>query len=612
MFHMQKIWSYIKRNWTSYSLIAILLLIVDGAQLFMPYLMRRSINLVEGINTGKVYAFIYQYIILNKDSLSKTIILPVQDLYRFATYYLLFAILVVVGRFTYMYFVRKNALAFEYKTQTSLFDKYLTLPDSFFHNHEIGDLMSRANNDTVSVRRFMVMGLIAAFDIIFMGTASLLLMFLLSPSLTAIVLIPLALLILLTKIMSAKIHAVYKKIQDTFGEITTRVRESLIGMNVIRTFGREKFYLKLFGDTCSRYMKLNMNLAKLMGVFHPAISWIVTFVTLLVFLVGGRQVIQGRLNLGILLQFSQYISMLSWPMMAFGFVVNMLQRASISMNRIDEIMTIPSIMESQKVIIEPDLRSHQINMKNLSYTYPDDSRKEILSHLNLLINQGEVIGITGPTGSGKTTLISLLLRIWEPPSGSIIMDGHDITELDIDFLHKQVAYVPQVSFLFSATVRENLIFGNVKASQEEIEQVIDLACIRQDVNGMEKGLDTLVGERGLTLSGGQKQRICFARAILSNRPILIMDDSLSAVDPETEERMTNQLKLHCTKNQLTCLLISHRISALSWANRVAVVKHGRIEEIGSHDELVATKHGYYYNLYKMQYLEGLKGLNHGN
>lgn len=611
MYLMQKIGNYIKRNWSSYLLIAILLLIVDGAQLFMPYLMRRSINLVEGINAGKVYAFTYRFLISSKASSIKSIVLPVQDLYRFSVYYLLFAILVVVGRFIYMYFVRKNALAFEYKTQTSLFDKYLSLPDSFFHNHEIGDLMSRANNDTVSVRRFMVMGLIAAFDIIFMGSASLVLMFLLSPMLTAIVLIPLALLIILTKFMSARIHSVYKKIQDTFGEITTRVRESLIGMNVIRTFGREKFYLQLFGDTCHRYMKLNMNLAKLMGAFHPAISWIVTFVTLLVFLVGGKLVIQGNLNLGILLQFSQYISMLSWPMMAFGFVVNMLQRASISMNRIDEIMTIPSIMDSQKISIQPTLSNHHIEIKNLSYTYPDDSKKEILSDLNLQIDSGEVIGITGPTGSGKTTLISLLLRIWEPPAGTITMGGTDVTEMDIDFLHHQIAYVPQVSFLFSATVRDNLIFGNVKANHVEMEQVLDLACIRQDISGMEKGLDTLVGERGLTLSGGQKQRICFARAILSKRPILIMDDSLSAVDPETEELITNQLKQYCSKNQLTCLLISHRISALSWTNRIAVVKQGKIEEIGSHDDLVTKQHGYYYNLYKMQYLEGLKGLNHG-
>jgi ATP-binding cassette subfamily B multidrug efflux pump len=612
MFLMQKIWGYIKKNWTSYILIAVLLLIVDTAQLCMPYLMRRSINLVEGINTGKVYSFVYQYLVINNKTHSNVTSLPVRDLYSFALYYLLFAILVVVGRFVYMYFVRKNALSFEYKTQTSLFDKYLTLPDSFFHNHEIGDLMSRANNDTVSIRRFMVMGLIAGFDIFFLGTASLLLMLFLSPLLTSIVLIPLGLLIILTKFMSARIHAIYKKIQDTFGEITTRVRESLIGMNVIRTFGREKFYLGLFSKTCSRYMTLNMSLAKLMGLFHPAITWIVTFVTLLVFLIGGRLVILGKMDLGVLLQFSQYISMLSWPMMAFGFVVNMLQRASISMGRIDEIMTIPSIIDTQLINKEPDLLTHQITIKNLSYAYPDETTKNILSHLDLSIGQSEVIGITGPTGSGKTTLISLILRIWEPPKKTIYMGDHDIADLNIDFLHQQIAYVPQVSFLFSATVRENLIFGNVKASQEEIENVINISCMRQDIEAMDKGLDTLVGERGLTLSGGQKQRLCFARAILSNRSILVMDDSLSAVDPETEEKITQQLKKHCTLHHLTCILISHRISALSWANRIAVVKHGKIDEIGSHDELVSKEQGYYYNLYKMQYLEGLKGLNHGN
>ena len=609
---MHKIWSYVKKNKASYLFIAILLLIVDGAQLFMPYLLRRAINLVEDIYTSKSLSFIYKYLWKNSGYLFKGTIPKTQSLYYLAFYYLLFAILIVVGRYVYMSFVRKHALSFEYKTQTALFDKYLSLPDSFFHSNEIGDLMARANNDTVSVRRFMIMGLIAAFDIFFMGTASLLLMFLLNRTLTAIVLIPLGLLIILTKIMSAKIHAVYKKIQDTFGEITTRVRESLIGMNVIRTFGREKFYLKLFSDTCTRYMSLNMNLAKLMGIFHPAINWIVTFVTLIVFLVGGRLVILNKMNLGILMQFSQYISMLSWPMMAFGFVVNMLQRASISMNRIDEIMLIPSIQDTQKVSLTPDLPEHSIVVKNLNYAYPGESSQGVLSHLGLSIGQGEVIGITGPTGSGKTTLISLLLRVWEPPSQTIFLGGHDITDLDIDFLHRQIAYVPQVSFLFSATVRENLIFGRVDAKPQEIEEAMDIACIRPDIEGMEKGLDTLVGERGLTLSGGQKQRLCFARAILSKRPILIMDDSLSAVDPETEEKIIDRLKKHSLEAGLTCLLISHRISALSWAGKIAVVKHGAIEEIGSHEELIEKKQGYYYNLYKMQYLEGLKGLTHGN
>jgi len=583
---MKRIWSYINENFKIYVVIIVLLLLVDTAQLIMPIIIRDAINNIETAKNVKL-------------------------LYISATYLILLAIVIVVARYIYNSFVRRSALKFEYQTELALFKKYLALPDSFFHTNEIGDLMARVNNDTRVLRRFLIMGLISAVDIVFLGLSSIIMMVYLSPKLTMLIIIPLAFLIFITRFVSTMFHKIFKEIQDTFGEITTRIRETLVGMRVIRTFVREDFYSKLFKEVCTGYLKINITLGKVMGVFEPSITLLVNISLLLIYLFGGQMVINEKLTLGTLVAFSQYVQTLAWPMMAFGFIVNLYQRANIALKRIEEILNTPSVDEAQKVKIYPELKADSLKVKNLSFSYPDARENLVLKEVTFELKRGEILGLTGPTGSGKTTLLSLILRVWEPPKEAIFLDNYDITTLDLDQYRKNFSYVSQESFLFSETLRENLNFGRPNASEEEIIKFAKIACIWDDIEKYNDGLNTLVGERGVSLSGGQKQRVAIARALITGNPILILDDPLSSVDSETEQKILSNLREYLREKQIMCIIVSHRVAALSWANRIGVLRSGKLIEFGTHQELIDRK-CYYYHIYRQQYLEGLKALNNAN
>lgn len=580
---MKRITQYLIAHKNEYIFILLILLLVDVAQLFIPMIIRSAINNISQLK-----------------SMDQLIL---SSLWLFG-----FAIIVTVGRFVYGVSLRKMALSFDYQNQLALYEKYLQLPDSFFHTHEIGDLMSRISHDTLSIRRFMIMGLVSAIDIVFMGITSLMMMIYLSPYLSMMAILPLIVLIFITRYFSRHIHGIFKKIQQTFGSITSSVRETLIGMKVIRTFTREDYYLKRFTDLCQSYLKINMTLAKLMGVFHPSIGLLVSITTFIVYLVGGKLVMDQTISLGNLIAFAQYIQTLSWPMMAFGFVVNLYQRSSISLKRIEEILASPSADALQKLKLKPDFISPSINIKNLNFTYPE-SKKAIIKELNLEISNGQILAITGPTGSGKTTLISLLLRIWDAPTQNIFMNEHSIDSIELDYYRSQFSYVSQDTFLFSASIKENIAFGKPDASMEEIIRVSKLSELHSDLDQFDQGYDTLIGERGVTLSGGQKQRLALARALLMERPFLILDDPLSAVDPETEEKIIEKLKAYLREKNYVCIMISHKITGLAWADKIVVIDKGEISEQGKHEDLVQKK-GYYAYLYKKQFLEGWKELNH--
>jgi ATP-binding cassette subfamily B protein len=507
--------------------------------------------------------------------------------------------------------MRRFAIRFEHTKRKQLFQKYLALHDSFFFENEIGDLMARANNDTIAVRRFLVMGLLSMYDIVVLGVGALAIMLTKAPTLTLWIVLPLAILIILSRLVSSHMHRLYKQIQETFADITTSVRETLVGMNVIRTFCRETFYMNKFIDICSSYLRINLNLGRLMGLFNPAIAMVISITILLITIIGGYQVMNDIITLGTLVEFTQYIQLLAWPMMAVGFVVNMYQRASISMDRIQEILTTPSADAEQRIVLKPHLEMKVISVKNLSFAYPQQNRESAIQNLSLDLHKGENIGITGPTGSGKTTILSLLLRIWDPPENTIFIDDIDVTHIHIDTLRKQFAYVPQVSFLFSNTVWENLRFGKPDAQKEEIMEAARIARVLEDVEKLDHGFDTIIGERGVTLSGGQKQRLALARALVTQRPFLILDDSLSAVDPETEEIIIQNLKEHLRKSEQTCIIVSHRITTLYWLDKIAVIEKGKITESNSPNALIESQKGYFYRLYHYQYLEGLEGLKNG-
>jgi ATP-binding cassette subfamily B protein len=589
---MKHIWFFIKENSKWYLLIAFLLLIVNGAQLVMPLFIGNIIDYISIDNPSTITTF--------------------SPIWINAMYFAIAAFSIVIFRVIYINIMRKFAIHFEHTKRKQLFEKYLSLPDSFFFDNEIGDLMARANNDTISVRRFLVMGLLSLYDIFILGVGALVIMLVKAPTLTLWIVLPLAILIFLAQFVSKRMHKLFKAIQETFADITTRVRETLVGMNVIRTFCRETYYMKRFVDVCSSYLRINVNLGKLMGLFHPAIAMVISLTIIVITVIGGYQVMHGLITLGTLVEFTQYIQLLAWPMMAVGFVVNMYQRASISLARIQEILTTPSADASQRILLKPALSMDTISIQNLTYSYPLQNKEHAIQNLSLQLHKGESIGITGPTGSGKTTILSLLLRIWDPPENTIFVDDYDITHLDLKMLRRQFAYVPQVSFLFSNTVWENLRFGKPDASEDEIMEAARIARVLEDVKMLDHGFDTIIGERGVTLSGGQKQRLALARALVTQRPFLILDDSLSAVDPETEEIIINNLKAHLKKTNQTCIIISHRITTLHWLDKIAVIEKGKLTEFDTPSRLIESEKGYFYRLYHYQYLEGLEGLQNGN
>ncbi len=588
---MKQIWIFVRENLRWYILIGLLLLIVNGAQLVMPIYIGNIIDYITTNNPSSIAN--YHPIWIN------------------AVYFTSAAFAIVIFRIIYINIMRRFAIHFEHTKRKQLFQKYLALHDSFFFENEIGDLMARANNDTIAVRQFLVMGLLSMYDIFVLGVGAIVIMLTKAPTLTLWIVLPLAILIFLSRFVSKRIHKLFKRIQETFADITTRVRETLVGMNVIRTFCRETYYMNRFIDICSSYLRINLNLGKLMGLFHPAIAMVISLTILLITIIGGYQVMNGMITLGTLVEFTQYIQLLAWPMMAVGFVVNMYQRASISMGRIQEILTTPSADAEQRIVLKPTLEMKTISINNLSFSYPLQNKEGAIQNLSLQFHKGESIGITGPTGSGKTTILSLLLRIWDPPENSIFVDDIDVTHIHIDTLRKQFAYVPQVSFLFSNTVWENLKFGKPDAQKEEIMEAARIARVLEDVKKLDHGFDTIIGERGVTLSGGQKQRLALARALVTQRPFLILDDSLSAVDPETEEIIIQNLKEHLRKSGQTCIIVSHRITTLYWLDKIAVIEKGKLTEFDSPNALIESKKGYFYRLYHYQYLEGLEGLQNG-
>ncbi|MCK5848817.1 MAG: ABC transporter ATP-binding protein [Caldisericia bacterium] len=588
---MKQIWYFIKENRNWYILIAFLLLIVNAAQLAMPLFIGSIIDFISTENPH--------------------LITDISPIWINTIYFLIASLSIVFGRIIYINIMRKFAIQFEHTKRKQLFKKYMDLPNSFFFTNEIGDLMARANNDTIAVRRFLVMGLLSIYDIFVLGIGALTIMFFKAPKLTMWIFIPLAILAILAWFVSKKMHPIFKIIQETFADITTQVRETLVGMNVIRTFCKEKYYFNRFTNICTFYLKTNLDLAKLMGVFHPAIELIIQSTVLVITVVGGYQVMTNVISLGVLVEFTQYIQLLAWPMMAIGFVVNMYQRASISINRIYEILATPSADASQRILLKPTILFNKITFKNLTYSYPEQSTSKVLTNFSITINKGENIGITGPTGSGKTTFLALLLRIWDPAENTIFIDDHDISHLDLNTLRQQFAYVPQVSFLFSDTVWENLKFGNPEASEEKIMEAAKIARVFEDVKNLQNGFKTVIGERGVTLSGGQKQRLSLARAIVADRQCLILDDSLSAVDPETEEIIISNLKKYMRETKKTSIIISHRITTLNWLDKVGVIENGELTEFDSPGNLIDSQNGYYYRLYHYQYLKGLEGLKNG-
>jgi ATP-binding cassette subfamily B protein len=512
----------------------------------------------------------------------------VDDLYRGVTAAklgryagLLFAIALVAGLFKY--WMRRAIIAIsrhlEFDLRNDLFAHLQRLPASYFQRERTGEIMSRATNDLAAVRMMLGPGIMYLVNTIVVALVSIAFMLAISARVTMYALMPLPLVSLCVWYFGERIERRFEAIQQRFAGISAKVQENLAGARVVRAFTREGREMAEFRELNNDYLGQNLALIRTSGLFYPSLG--------------------GRMTLGQFVAFTVYLGMLNWPMVALGWVINLFQRGSASLRRIGEILDVVPAIASPRPALIPQRCSGEVEFRHLSFTYPG-ADSPTLRDISFRLPAGGVVALVGRTGCGKSTLASLLPRAFDPPAGAVMLDGADVRAYDLDWLRERIAWVPQDTFLFSATVAENIAYGRPDASREDIAGAAGIAGLEDDLRGFPAGLDTRVGERGITLSGGQKQRVAIARAVIREAPVLILDDCLSSVDSQTEERVLTGLR--GVMRRRTTLLISHRMSAVRDADLILVLEHGHVAERGRHADLLALG-GRYADLCRAQQLE---------
>jgi ATP-binding cassette subfamily B protein len=486
----------------------------------------------------------------------------------------------------------------EYDLRNDLFRRLVGLSQDFYSRYRTGDIMARSTNDLNAVRMMLGPGVMYISETVLMLILSMAVMINTNPRLTLMAFIPAPFVSLAVIFFGRRIHVRFEHIQRIFSDISSKVQENLSGVRVIRAYAQEQAEIDQFEALNRGYVHENIGLAKIQGMFQPLLQALIGMTFLIVLWAGGRQLLDGRISIGSFVMFNVYMGMLVWPMIAFGWVINLMQRGTASLNRINELFRErPTIHRPAGNV--PAVRDHeaQICFDNVRVTF---GGRAALNGISLNIAAGETVAIVGHTGSGKTTLVNLIPRLFDPTSGSVAFGGVDLTRFDPEDLRHQIGFVPQETFLFSATLAENIAWGAPAATGEEIRWAAEIAGLAGDIDTFPNGLETVIGERGLTLSGGQKQRAAIARAILRNPRLLILDDALSSVDTVTEEKILNGLT--SVMRGRTTILISHRVSTVQNADRIVVLSHGSIVETGTHQELQQLG-GYYAELYQKQLLE---------
>ncbi len=551
------------------------LLIVDVLQLFIPRVIKYAIDDLT----------------LGTASPSRLLVYGLEVL--------LLALGIGSFRYVWRYFLLGAARQIEKALRDRLFIHLQTLSASYFSHTKVGDLMAHSTNDIEAVRMAMSMGAVFLVDTIILGVLAIAFMIYIHPKLTLFAVLPMPMITLITLFFSRAIHHRFEIVQKTFASLTEKVREAIAGIRVIKAYVLEEKEREKLSRLSLDYIQKNVNVIKVWGMFFPIILFFSNLSMAVVLYLGGRLTILQSISPGDFVAFMSYLGLLAWPMMALGWGVNMIQRGSASMDRLNRIFEETPEIHDAPGVARSGLLKGRIEMRGLSFS-PRDGGDPLLRDVHLTVDEGERLVVVGRTGAGKTILCNLLTRILESSKGHLFLDGVEIHDIPLEVLRRSIGYVPQDTFLFSDTIRENIAFGKLNASDEEIEEAARLAQIYDEVMGFPEGLDTMVGEKGITLSGGQRQRVAIARAVLMDPPIFILDDALSSVDIQTEERILERLEKF-TKGK-TNILITHRIAPLRRADRIVVLEEGRVAETGDHKTLL-SKDGIYAALYWQRQLE---------
>ena len=574
---LRPLYPYLKKYRAGFTQGGLCVLLLNGIWVFFPQVVQRAVDYLKGGGRSPRQLAAYALLLVA--------IAASKGVFQFLTRWIVIGI----------------SREIEFDLRNDLFEHLEGLSYSYYQRTRTGDVMARATNDLNAVRMLLGPAIMYSANTLVFTAAALAFMFRISPKLTMYAFLPLPVASIVIQYFGRQIHERFEKIQAMFSDISARAQENFSGARVIRAYVQEEPEIRAFEGANQEYISRSLRLVRLMGMLWPTLELMLGFSVVLVLWLGGREVLGGKISVGQFVAFLTYITQLTWPVIALGYVINLFQRGTASLVRINEIMLEKSEISDDDAVRragtpESELRG-EIEFRGLSFAYHGTP---VLHDVHLHVPEGTSLAIVGPTGSGKTTLVNLISRAYDAAPGMVLIDGRPIREFPIHFLRHNIGFVPQETFLFSDTIRGNIAFGREDASDADIHDAAEAANIAADIEEFPEGYNTMVGERGITLSGGQKQRTAIARAIVRNPRILILDDALSSVDTHTEDKILNHLRE--IMRGRTTIFISHRVSTVRNADRIAVLFGGRIVELGTHDELIA-RNGYYTDLYNKQLLE---------